>query len=117
MTIFLRARGKVQVDNELEFRALAFALQGLAARESGTVTYRWFSEGFGIYVVLEEYLDAAAALGHNQRAADLLARLSQAVDIKEIELYGDIGPELEAYAAGLPQANLYRELLPPPRTT
>ena len=117
MTIFLRARGKVQVENELEFKTLAFALQDLAAGESGTRTYRWFSEGFGTYVVLEEYVDAAAALGHNQRAADLLARLSRTVDITEIELYGEIGLELGAYAAGLPQANVYPELLPPPTTT
>ncbi|WP_328609509.1 antibiotic biosynthesis monooxygenase [Amycolatopsis sp. NBC_00345] len=116
MTIFLRARGKVQVENELEFRALAFALQALAAGESGTRTYRWFSEGSGTYAVLEEYADAAAALAHNQRAAGLLARLSDTVDITEIELYGEIGPDLEAYAAGLPQASVYRELLAPPAT-
>jgi len=116
MTVFLRGRGKVQVENELEFAALAFKLQALAADESGTRTYRWFSEGSGTYVVLEEYEDVTAAIEHNQRAADTLARLSDTVEITEIELYGEIVPGFGEFAAALPNAKVCRELVSPPST-
>src|SRR4051812_41633000 len=94
MTIFVRARFDVRDRRQAEFEEVALAFRAQAEGEPGTITYRWFSAGAGSYLVLEEYVDAAAALAHNERGAALLERAGRCAEMVHAELYGPIGPEL-----------------------
>jgi quinol monooxygenase YgiN len=103
VSIFVRARFDVRDGRQTEFEEIALALAARAADEAETVTYRWFGPDNDSYVVIEQYSDTAAALLHNQRSEDLLARVAQAADMVSAELYGPLGPELLSWAAAHPQ--------------
>jgi len=115
MSIFLRARFDVAEQQRPEFEKLALALSERAAEEPGTRTYRWFSAGVGSYLVLEEYADTAAALVHNERGADLLARVGECAEMVHGELYGTLGPELSEWARSFPQITTFPDF--PDRST
>ncbi|HEU5332658.1 MAG TPA: antibiotic biosynthesis monooxygenase family protein [Actinocrinis sp.] len=114
MSFFVRARFAVPEDRREEFETIAFALREEAAQEPGTLTYRWFSPGPGSYLVLEQYMDAEAALAHNERAAELLARVGDCATMVSAELYGPLTPDLEEWVRAHPQATVFAEL-PDPR--
>lgn len=114
MSFFVRAQFSVSEDRREEFEAIASALREQAAQEPGTLTYRWFSPGPGSYLVLEQYLDAEAALAHNERAAELLIRAGDCARMTSAELYGPLAPELEEWVRAHPQATAFAEL-PDPR--
>src|SRR5215467_7286408 len=97
MSIFVRARFAVRAQRREEFERLALALRAQASGEPGTRVYRWFAAGPGRYVVLEEYVDTAAAVAHNERAAALLERVAECAELIDAEVYGAIGPEIEAW--------------------
>lgn len=65
--------------------------------------------GAGSYLVLEEYTDTAAAMVHQERAAELLARVGQCAELVHAELYGSIGPELRAWVRSHPQASVFAD--------
>ena len=109
MSIFVRARFAIRDGGQAEFEEIARALREQAAGEPGTRTYRWFPTGAD-YVVLEEYADTAAALAHNERAADLLARVGECAEMVSAELYGPIGPELDAWVRSRPQVSAFPDL-------
>ncbi|MGP4001787.1 putative quinol monooxygenase [Streptomyces sp. 8N706] len=103
MSIFVRARFDVRDHRQADFEEVALALREQAREEPGTLNYRWFSAGVRGYVVLEEYADSAAAVAHNERAAELLARVGECAEMVSAELYGPIGPELRAWARSRPR--------------
>jgi quinol monooxygenase YgiN len=107
MTIFVRARFDVREQRQAEFEQIAVALRDQAESEPGTRTYRWFSAGEGSYIVIEEYADSAAALAHNERAAELLARVPDCAEMVYAELYGPLGPELESWVQSNPQVTAF----------
>jgi quinol monooxygenase YgiN len=107
MSIFVRARFDAHDRRQAEFEELALALRKQTEDESGTLTYRLFSAGGGSYLVLEEYVDSAAVAVHQERAADLLARIGQCADMVSVEIYGPIGPDIRAWASARPQVSLY----------
>ncbi|MEV6568524.1 putative quinol monooxygenase [Streptomyces kronopolitis] len=113
MSIFVRARFDVRDQRHAEFEELAVALRDQAQEEPGTPTYRWFSAGAGSYVVLEEYTDTAAAMVHQERAAELLARVAQCAELVHAELYGAIGPELREWVRTHPQASVFADFPAP----
>jgi quinol monooxygenase YgiN len=109
MSIFVRARFDVLDERQADFEEVALALREQATNEPGTRTYRWFTSGAGSYLVLEEYTDSAAALAHNERAAELLARVGQCAEMVHAELYGPIGPELREWVRSHPQATTFAD--------
>jgi quinol monooxygenase YgiN len=109
MSIFVRARFDVRDQRQTDFEQVALALREQAKDEPGTRTYRWFSSGAGSYLVLEEYTDSAAALAHNERAADLLERVGQCAEMVYAEIYGPIGPEIREWAQSRPQVTTFAD--------
>jgi quinol monooxygenase YgiN len=107
MSIFVRARMDVRDGRQADFEEITLALRKQASEEPGTRTYRWFSSGAGSYLVLEEYTDSAAAMAHNERGAELLARVGECVEMVYAELYGPIGPEIQEWARARPQVTTY----------
>src|SRR5437016_5145645 len=98
MSLFVRAQFTVaESGRREEFEAIASALREQSKEEPGTLTYRWFSPSPGTYVALEEYMDAAAALAHNERAAELLVQVRDCAELVFAELYGPLTPELEEW--------------------
>lgn len=111
MSIFVRARFDVRAQRQTDFEEIALALREQAKEEPGTRTYRWFSSGDGSYLVIEEYTDAKAALAHNERAAELLARVGQCAEMVYAELYGPIGPELGDWVRSHPGVTTFADFL------
>ncbi|MFF5083942.1 putative quinol monooxygenase [Actinoplanes sp. NPDC000266] len=107
MSIFVRARFTTRDGRRAEFEDVTAALTARAAQEPGTLTYRWFGPVEGEYLVIEQYADTAAALAHNERSADLLARAADTAAMVSAELYGTLGPELQAWVAANPQVTAY----------
>ncbi|MFF4533731.1 putative quinol monooxygenase [Streptomyces sp. NPDC001407] len=109
MSFFVRARFDVHDQRQRDFEEAALALREQAGEEPGTLNYRWFSAGAGSYLVLEEYVDSSAAMAHNARGADLLARIGQCAEMVYAELYGPLGPELREWIEAHPQAVTFAE--------
>ncbi|MBF6329504.1 putative quinol monooxygenase [Nocardia transvalensis] len=109
MSFFVRARFDVRDGRQDEFEEAALGLRAQALEEPGTVNYRWFSAGTGSYLVIEEYVDSAAAMAHNERGAQLLARVGECAEMVSAELYGPIGPEVRVWARARPQVSIYPE--------
>ncbi|GAA0484962.1 hypothetical protein Ade02nite_08310 [Paractinoplanes deccanensis] len=107
MTIFVRARFEARAGRRADFEEIVLALTARAAEEAGTLSYRWFAPDHGGYLVIEQYADTAAALAHNERSADLLARVEDSAEMVFAELYGTLGPELLAWVAAHPQVTAY----------
>ena len=110
MSIFVRACFDVRAGRRREFEEIARALALRAAEEAGTLTYRWFGPDRDSYVVIEQYADTAAALLHNERSADLLARVEGNAELRSAELYGELGPELLAWVSARPQVAAFPAL-------
>jgi len=113
MSIFVRARFDARDGRQTEFEEVALALAAQAAEESGTLTYRWFGPDNGSYIVIEQYADTTAALAHNERSADLLARVEGNAELISLELYGPLGHELLAWASARPQVTAYPDFKGP----
>jgi quinol monooxygenase YgiN len=109
MSFFVRARFDVLDQRQAEFEEIALALSEQAAQEPGTRTFRWFAAEPGSYLVLEEYADDAAATAHNERAADLLARVPCCAEMVYAEVYGAIGPEIRAWAQSAPHITTFSD--------
>jgi quinol monooxygenase YgiN len=113
MSFFVRARYTVPEAMRKEFEEIAFALREQAKEEPGTLTHRWFATGPGDYLVLEQYMDAEAALAHNERSAELLIRVGDIAQMVSAELYGPLSPEIEDWVHAHPQAVAFSELPDP----
>lgn len=109
MSFFVRARFEVRDQRQHEFEEAALALRDQAREEPGALNYRWFSAGAGSYLVIEEYVDSAAAMAHNARGAHLLARLNECAEMVSAELYGPLGPEVREWVEAHPQAIAFPE--------
>jgi hypothetical protein len=59
--------------------------------------------------VLEEYADDAAAIAHNERSAELLARVGQCAEMVYAEIYGEIGPTLREWVGSRPQVTTFAD--------
>lgn len=105
--MFVRARFDVRDGKRAEFERIALELAGRAASEPGTRTYRWFSSGEGAYLVIEEYVDEAAAMAHNEAVADLLVRVPECAEMISAEVYG---PSTLPWAEDNPRVTLYPAL-------
>ncbi|MFC4852380.1 putative quinol monooxygenase [Actinophytocola glycyrrhizae] len=104
MSIFVRGRFDARDGRRAEFEEIALALAARAADEPGTRTYRWLSAGEGSYIVIEEYVDEAAAMAHNEGVADLLTRVPDCAELVLAEVYG---PSTLAWAEGKPRVTLH----------
>jgi quinol monooxygenase YgiN len=107
MSFFVCGRFDALPGKQAEFEQIALALAARAVDEPGTLTYRWFTAGEGAYVVLEEYVDEAAAMTHNEGVADLLARVPGCASVSSVEVYG-VGSL--AWAEGNPRVTLHPDL-------
>lgn len=107
MSFFVRARFDVRDGRQAEFEEAALALRAQAVEEPETLRYRWFSTVPGSYVAIEEYVDADAAMRHNERGAHWLERIGECADLVSAEIYGPIGPWVREWAATRPQVTLY----------
>lgn len=104
MSFFVRGRFDVLPGRRGEFEEIALTLAARAVDEPGTLTYRWFSAGEGAYLVIEEYVDEAAAIAHNEASADLLARVPDCAELVFAEVYG---PRTLAWADGNPKVTVH----------
>jgi quinol monooxygenase YgiN len=87
------------------------ALASAAASEPGALRYDWFQDADpDKFVVLEEYVDAAAAFAHNKFCEQLLADAFELAGLTTLQLHGDITAELQTFADSLPIAKTYRPL-------
>jgi quinol monooxygenase YgiN len=111
MTVLSQAELRIRPGRRDEFLASARALEAAAAGEDGTLRYAWFvGDDPDVAVAIEEYSDGAAALVHNELCAELLAQAFDAADLVAIRLYGDLGPDLTAWAIGRPTVHAHPPL-------
>jgi quinol monooxygenase YgiN len=73
-------------------------------------TERGGEQSSSVFVVIEEYIDPAAALAHNEHCASLLGRVAELAEITAAQLHGDLGPELEDWVARHDLATAYPPL-------
>ncbi|WP_420920909.1 antibiotic biosynthesis monooxygenase [Curtobacterium flaccumfaciens] len=106
-----RAVFRTSGERVTDFLRIAFALQDAAIEGPGTVRYEWFS---GLvpheFVVLEEYVDPAAATNHNQDCADLLQELSGVAELLSVEFHGELDESLTRWIDSEPSARSYPPL-------
>ncbi len=107
MSMFVRGRFDVLAGKRAEFEEIALTLAELAEDEPGTLTYRWFTAGDGSYIVIEEYVDEAAALAHNEARADLIARVPECAELVYAEVHG---PRTLSWAEGNPKVTVHPDL-------
>jgi quinol monooxygenase YgiN len=111
VTVFSRASLRIRPGRRDDFLAAARALETAAADEPGTLRYEWYaSDDPDLVVALEDYVDGAAALAHNDHCAALLAQAFDASDLVAIQLHGDLGAELTTWAAGQPTVHVHPPL-------
>lgn len=114
MTITVRATFRVHLGCGNEFRKLAAALAEAGRAETRTLRYDWFeSDDPDVYVALEEYTDADAALAHNKQCNALLEKVPELAEMISAHVHGILDPQLEAWIADNPQAQAH----PPMRQT
>src|SRR5262249_33217286 len=100
-----------------EFEELVLALCRQADGEPGTRTFRWVADRDGGYGGLEEYADEAAAVGHNERGADLLARGDRCARMARAGVCRPRGPAVPAWVSAHPQATAFPDVPDIPRRT
>jgi len=112
MTVTSRAVLHVHPGRRDEFLAVAGALAAAAAEEDRTLRYDWYAsvDDGDVFVAIEEYVDGAAALAHNEHCQALLDRIPQVADMTAVDLYGDLGPQLEQWVAEHPFAHEHQPL-------
>jgi quinol monooxygenase YgiN len=94
-----------------DFLVAAKALAAATVDEPGTLRYDWFQDADpDRFVVIEDYVDAAAAFAHNAHCEQLLANAFALADLTELQLHGDVTPELQAFADSVSGASTYRPL-------
>ena len=109
MSIIVRAEVHVLAENLDAFSEIANQLAAEAEDEPGTVQYRWFTTGsLTTFVVVEEYVDESAAFEHNQHCAALLDRAGAVSELTEIQVHGDLGPDLLQWIDEQPRAHGFR---------
>ncbi|OMC36750.1 hypothetical protein A5740_00315 [Mycobacterium sp. GA-1841] len=104
-SIQLRATFPSIASEQLEaFKALAQQAVVAVRGESGALQYDWFlNESQTTCVVLEKYQDSAAVLAHLANAGAVIGQLAALGGGLDIEVFGDVSPELQqALAAAKP---------------
>ncbi|MGH3776331.1 MAG: putative quinol monooxygenase [Pseudonocardiaceae bacterium] len=100
MTITVRAEVRVLPGKREAFIDVAMALAEATSDEVGTLRYDWYScEDPTVFVVIEEYTNADAAMAHNQHCEAFLRGLAELADMTSAHLHGCLGPELEEWVA------------------
>jgi quinol monooxygenase YgiN len=93
------------------FIAAALALTSATETEPETLRYDWYQDTDpDRFVVLEEYVDSAAAFAHNEHCQHLLDKAFALADMTTIQLHGGITPDLQAFADNHPVTKTYRPL-------
>jgi quinol monooxygenase YgiN len=113
MTIIIRAELRFHPGRHEKFVEVATALAEAATDEPGTLRYDWYSSADpAVFVVIEEYIDPAAALAHNAHCEAHLRRVPEVADITSAHIHGDLGPDFEVWVAGNPVAHAHPPLRP-----
>jgi hypothetical protein len=82
-----------------------------AQAEAGTIQYGWFrSKDPSVFVVIEEYVDEDAAFAHNRACAPLLDRFAKTGERTNVQVHGQLGPDLSAWVESHPEAHSFRPL-------
>jgi quinol monooxygenase YgiN len=69
-----------------EFADVARALAKASADEPGTVRYDWYQDADPAdFVVIEEYVDSAAAFAHNAHCEELLSRVGEPAEMTAVQ--------------------------------
>ncbi|WP_433005493.1 putative quinol monooxygenase [Kribbella sp. CA-294648] len=111
MTLVSRVEFTAHDGKREAFVVAAKALAAATETEPGTLRYDWYQDADpDRFVVLEEYVDAAAAFAHNQHCEQLLANAFALADMTALQLHGDITPDLQAFVDTLPVAKTYHPL-------
>ena len=111
MTIVVRAELRVRPGRREELVRAAAALAVAAGEEAGTLRYDWYGcADPDEFVVIEEYVHPDAAAAHNQRCAALLQRIAELGEMTAVHLHGEVGPDLENWAAEHSFAHVHRPL-------
>jgi quinol monooxygenase YgiN len=113
MAIIVRGELRALAGKREDFARLANALADAARDEPGTLRYEWYtSDDPDDFVVIEEYADPEAALAHNRHCAELLQRVPALATVDSVHLHGALGPDLQAWIAGIPVAHGHPPLGP-----
>jgi quinol monooxygenase YgiN len=111
MTLVSRVEFTARDGQREAFIEAAKALAAATVSEPGTLRYDWYQDADpDRFVVLEEYVDAAAAFAHNEHCEQLLANAFALAEMTALQLHGDITPDLQAFVDNLPVARTYRPL-------
>jgi quinol monooxygenase YgiN len=111
MTLISRVEFTAHDGRREAFVVAAKALASATATEPGTLRYDWYQDNDpDRFVVIEEYVDSAAAFAHNEHCEQLLADAFALAEMTALQLHGDITPELQAFIDTLPVAKSYRPL-------
>jgi quinol monooxygenase YgiN len=111
MSLTARAELTARPGRRDDFVLVAKALAAAAADEPGTLRYDWFEDADPAkFVVIEQYVDSAAAFAHNAHCEELLANLTDVAEMTSVHLHGDITPDLQAFAASLPIVKTFSPL-------
>ena len=112
MTLTSRAVLRARPGCREEVEGTARSLAASAAEEAGTLRYDWFTstDDADLFVAIEVYTDAAAAMAHNEHCQELLERMFTLADMVAVELHGDLDARLEQWVAGHPAAHAFAPL-------
>jgi quinol monooxygenase YgiN len=112
MTILVRAELATLPGAQDGFVTLAKALAAATDDEPGTLRYDWYVEADETrFVVIEEYVDSAAAFAHNAHCEELLGRVGEFAKMTLLQVHGEVSPELESWLASVPIARTFPPLV------
>jgi quinol monooxygenase YgiN len=113
MSLYIRARFNVRSRATNDFLKVADELKTAALERTGTLAYRWFVHPeSGVFISLEEYRDAQAAIDHLLGSTDLLAQIGRSAEMALVECYGKVSPELGELLMSNPKATILPDLPP-----
>lgn len=111
MTLTSRVEFTAREGRREEFIQAAKALAAATHDEPGTLRYDWYQDADpDSFVVIEEYVDSAAAFAHNAHCDELLKRAFELGELTAMQLHGDISPELQAFADNMPGTKTFPPL-------
>lgn len=98
--IRITALMRIKPDAHEGFTKVAQKLSEIAEGEPGTLVYQYYQSGARDQICLHEhYIDSNAMLGHFENIGDLGQQAMAYFDLEQLDLCGDISPELDEILA------------------
>lgn len=85
-----------------EFKAACRTLRELSSSEPGTLQYDWYiSEDGTRQVTVEQFVDSAAFIAHNEHAAPAVPALLETAEVTAAQVLGEVDDEARERLKGL----------------